>query len=242
MSDTGPGPCAETHEIAGLSDLSSSGNRAVMFAARENERRGEGDPMKTTIERARESVQALGDVPKQLAELALMSVAQLQEKYRELYGEPTHTRNRDYLRKRLAWRVQELAEGGLSERSLSKIIELGDELPERWRMRRAETLATEPATAPVSEPTTPAPTPVSAPTAPRVTPPQKRDPRLPPVGTVLTRAFNGTNHEVTVTEDGFLYAGQSYRTLSAVARQITGTQWNGFTFFGLPKQDARSAA
>jgi hypothetical protein len=176
--------------------------------------------MRTTIERVREAVGSLGDVPTQLAALESMSVNQLKERYRELYGEPTHTRNRIYLRKRLAWRIQELAEGGLTPSTLSKIAELGDELPESWRRRQVEPPP------PAAAPTTTA---VSTP----ATPTKARDPRLPPVGSVVTRLFNDTTHEVTITGDGFRFGGESFKTLSAIARQITGTQWNGFTFFGL---------
>ncbi|WP_442929767.1 DUF2924 domain-containing protein [Myxococcus sp. NMCA1] len=60
-----------------------------------------------------------------------------------------------------------------------------------------------------------------------------RDARLPPPGTVLTRAFKGTQHRVTVREEGIEYDGQLHRSLSSVAKLITGTAWNGFTFFGL---------
>lgn len=61
----------------------------------------------------------------ELAELSRMTGAQMAEKYLALYGQPAHSRNKDFLRKRLAWRIQELAEGGLSERALARIEELG---------------------------------------------------------------------------------------------------------------------
>jgi len=66
-----------------------------------------------------------------------MNVGQLAEKDRELYGEPTRTRNKEYLRKRLAWRIQEQVEGGLSASALERIAQLGDDVPERWRMRQS---------------------------------------------------------------------------------------------------------
>jgi len=164
----------------------------------------------------------LGDVPTRLAALLEMTVGDLADLYLSLYGEPTRSRNRDYLRKRLAWRIQEMAEGGLSQRAIKRIAELGDNLPERWRMRQAA----------AEQPITP--------------PPTDRDPRLPPVGAQLRRIYQGTPHDVTVVEDGFLYQGQRYRTLSAVAKLITGTAWNGFLFFGLTKpatvSDASSPA
>ncbi|NOJ81591.1 DUF2924 domain-containing protein [Myxococcus xanthus] len=164
---------------------------------------------------ARAARKELADVPHQLAALASMSVPDLAEKYLEVYGEPTRSRNRDYLKKRLAFRIQELAEGGLSARAVARISELGDKLPERWRMRQVE--ETKPATPPP-----PAPAPVDG-----------RDARLPPPGTVLTRVFKGAQHRVTVREEGIEYDGQLHRSLSSVAKLITGTAWNGFTFFGL---------
>ncbi|WNZ64006.1 DUF2924 domain-containing protein [Myxococcus sp. MxC21-1] len=163
---------------------------------------------------ARAARKELADVPQQLAALASMSVPDLAEKYLEVYGEPTRSRNRDYLKKRLAFRIQELAEGGLSTRAVARISELGDKLPERWRMRQVE----EP------KPATPPPPPSAA---------DGRDTRLPPPGTVLMRMYKGTQHRVTVREDGIEYEGQLHRSLSSVAKLITGTAWNGFTFFGL---------
>ena len=132
--------------------------------------------MSKTTARARANARELGDVPTQLAALEQMNVGQLAEKYRELYGEPTRTRNKEYLRKRLAWRIQEQVEGGLSASALERIAQLGDDVPERWRMRQA---------AQVQDLGT-------------VQPTEPRDPRVPPVGTVLRRVFNGVAHEFTV--------------------------------------------
>ena len=61
----------------------------------------------------------------------------------------------------------------------------------------------------------------------------KRDSRLPSPGTLLKRTFNDKEHTVRVLEDGFKYNDKPYRSLSAIAREITGTSWNGFGFFGL---------
>ena len=170
--------------------------------------------MSKTTARARANARELGDVPTQLAALEKMNVGQLAEKYRELYGEPTRTRNKEYLRKRLAWRIQELAEGGLPASALERIAQLGDDLPERWRMRQA---AHERNAGPAQ-------------------PLEPRDPRVPPVGTVLHRVFNGVAHEVTVCSEGFEHGGERFKTLSAVAKHITATPWNGFLFFGLKKR------
>jgi Protein of unknown function (DUF2924) len=146
----------------------------------------------------------------ELAVLSRMTGAELAEKYLVLFGQPARSRNKDFLRKRLAWRIQELAEGGLSERALARIEELGaDALTSRRRPVRA-----------------------GMPASPR--PPSggaARDPRLPPAGTVVRRLHGTTEHSVAVLEDGFEYKGGRYRSLSKIARVITGTPWNGYLFF-----------
>jgi hypothetical protein len=59
------------------------------------------------------------------------------------------------------------------------------------------------------------------------------DSRDPVIGTRLVRAWDGAEHTVTVMKDGFDWQGRKFKSLSAVARAITGTQWNGYRFFGL---------
>ena len=59
------------------------------------------------------------------------------------------------------------------------------------------------------------------------------DSRNPVVGTRLVREWDGVEHTVTVMTDGFDLQGQKFKSLSAVAKAITGTQWNGYRFFGL---------
>ena len=149
---------------------------------------------------------------RRLAALADMSVGELAAEYREVFGEPTRSRNKGYLRKKVAWRVQELAEGGLSERARSRIEELNADAPAQWRgrgqRRKAASRSVDPA----------------------------RDPRLPDPGIVLTREYQGVDHEVTVLDEGFEYQGERYRSLSKVAREITDTNWNGFLFFGLQRR------
>lgn len=176
---------------------------------------------KTATARARAAVRELTDVPTQLQELAGMKVEELAQRYRELYGEPTRSRNKGYLKKRLGWRIQELSEGGLPPQVIAKVAELGDGLPERWKMRQAEKArAKEKAK---EEAAAAGGAPVEAP----------RDPRLPPVGSVLRREYQGVECEVTVGPEAFEYQGERFKTLSAVARRITGTPWNGYLFFGL---------
>lgn len=156
-----------------------------------------------------------------LAELEHMTVAELAARFEALFGRPTRTRNRDYLRKRLGWRVQELASRGLSPSAVARIASLGDGLPERWRMREVAAGVPVVAEAPAHE-------------APR-------DPRLPPPGTTLRRVVGREVHEVFVLAGEFDYRGERFKTLSAVAKRITGTAWNGFAFFALPKAPRKEA-
>ncbi len=156
-------------------------------------------------------------------DLESMSVSELRERYREVFEEESHSRNRNYLIRRIAYRVQELAGGSLSERARERIEVLSRTAPIRRR--------------PLPEPK-PGPEPVSVKVE---TPaPSNRDPRLPPPGVVIHRTYKDVVHEVTVLDAGFEYRGEQYKSLSAIAKKICGAQSNGFAFFGLAK--AREAA
>ncbi len=69
-----------------------------------------------------------------------------------------------------------------------------------------------------------------------------RHDRRPIAGTRLVREWRGTEHVVTVLTDRFEWQGRPYRSLSAIARAITGTRWNGWTFFGVRDVTARRRA
>jgi len=163
--------------------------------------------------RADQSLRELSGITEQLTALGRMTVGELREQYREVYGEPTRSRNKDYLRKQVAWRIQELAEGGLSTRARSRLEELATNAPTRWRRPRGQ--------AAISSNEAPA---------------KDRDPRLPSPGSAIRKTYKGAQHLVTVRADGFEHAGRFYPSLSAVAKAITGTHWNGFLFFGLKKR------
>lgn len=154
---------------------------------------------------------AFANAKREIAALDELTVGELAEKYRDVFGVPTRTRNKDYLRRRIAWRIQEKHEGGLSPRALERIEQLAPHAPARWH-----------------EPTT---TRAASGAAGRRSKTEPRDPRLPPPGHVLTRFHDGVEHRVTILSDGFEYRGEHHRSLSQVARLITGTPWNGFRFF-----------
>lgn len=148
----------------------------------------------------------------QIAALRKLSVADLQKLYREYYGRESRSRNRDWLFKRVAFRMQELRYGGLTEQAKRRAKILAQD--ERLRTRPLAGLgrATEP------ESTHP------------------KDQRLPPVGTVLTKVHGGEVHAITVLADGFEYRGEVYPSLSRIAKKVTGTSWNGFLWLGLQKR------
>ena len=164
-------------------------------------------------------------VTSQINALRRMTVRELRIKWRELYGEDSRSCNRQYLWRRLAWRVQELAYGGLSERADARIAELNRDddlrmLPPRGWQPRANGNGDQP--------------------GPQTTRQLLRDPRLPRPGSTLTRRYRGHEIRVTVLEDGFEYEGRHHSSLSALAREITGQRWNGLLFFGLAKRKRRN--
>lgn len=151
------------------------------------------------------------NLAKELAALEQMTVGQLQQRYADVFGEAVRSRHKQYLIRRIAWRLQANAEGGLSERALRRAEELADVADVRVTPPRGR---------------------IAADPAPRVgTPSRPSDPRLPPAGAAITRKYKGQTLTVTVLADGFEYAGERYPSLAAVAKAITGSHMNGFRFF-----------
>jgi hypothetical protein len=171
-----------------------------------------------TMKRAAAVRNQVADMAAQIAALERMTTGELATRYAEIFGETTRSRNKSYLKKKVAYRIQEIAEGGLSARAKSRIEELAEDAPIRHRQRRVAEPASENAAPHGSNPG------------------QGRDPRLPPVGEVLVKVHRGTEHQVLMLEDGFEYQGERYTSLSKIAKEITGTNWNGFLFFGLTQR------
>ena len=159
----------------------------------------------------------------QIQGLSRMTVGELRKKYLEVFGEETRSYHKAFLCKRIAWRLQALAEGDLSERARRRAGELANDADLRLRAPRDR-----------SRPGSAA---EQARTAGRLS--TSRDRRLPLPGTLLVRAFQGRDLVVQVLDDGFAFEGRRYRSLSAIARQVTGSQWNGFAFFGLTRGKKR---
>ena len=163
------------------------------------------------------------NLAEELALLPRLGVADLRSRYAELFGETTRTGNKAWLVKRLAWRLQALAEGDLSERARRRAAELAQD---------ADLRLSPPRPAPIL--------PVAATDMGSARLPSKRQDRLPPAGTLLRRPYKGTIVQVRVLEHGFLYEGTIYPSLSAVAKAITGSHCNGYGFFRLLPKGAAS--
>jgi hypothetical protein len=154
-------------------------------------------------------------IARDLAALQRLSVSQLQARHAELFGETTTARHKTWLIRRLAWRVQALAEGDLSERARHRAAELARDADVRLQPPKTTTTA---ATQHDGQP------PVGRGSV---------NHRLPPPGTIITRPYKGQVLQVQILEQGFAFNGRVYRSLSAVAKAITGAHYNGYLFFRL---------
>lgn len=149
-----------------------------------------------------------------IALLEKMTVKQLAERFEEVFGEQCRSRHKRYLIRRIAWRLQASAEGGLSERARQRAEELADDAEIRVTAPREKGTDDD-----------------SAPATIKMQPP--RDPRLPPPGNWIERNYKGHTIRVLVVADGFEYECERFRSLSAIAKVVTGSHMNGFLFFRL---------
>ena len=140
-----------------------------------------------------------------LAALAGLSLADLRLEWRRLYRAEPPRLSRDIMMRAIAYRLQEIAHGGLSKVTQRRLMTLSNQLE----------------------------------TAGRITP--LTGPRIKP-GARLVREWRGRTHTGCVIDDGFEFQGKTYRSLTKIARDITGAQWSGPRFFGLTKTSATAAA
>jgi len=159
------------------------------------------------------------NISKELAALERMALADLRAKYAEVFGEGTSSRHRQFLIRRIAWRLQANEEGDLSERARQRAKELAAHADVRLTAPQEKALGSG--------------TEAEARVATIELSP---DDRLPMPGAIITRRYKGRLLEVRVLPHGFEYEGEIYRTLSAVAGKVTGTHWNGYHFFRLLKK------
>ncbi len=150
-------------------------------------------------------------IAQQILDLQDMTAPQLAKRYEELFDKPPRIKNKAFLQRRVAWRIQELTYGGLSNQAKTHLDELiaqidlplGD-LPRRGLRKRRRT-----------------------------------SPGNPLIGTTLVRHWKGQEIRVEVLDDGFEWQGVVHKSLSAVAKAVTGSHWNGRLFFGLTKRKTR---
>jgi hypothetical protein len=147
-----------------------------------------------------------------LAELERLSHAALKKHWCALFGSEPPAYGRQFLRRRLAYRIQECAFGGLSEDARTQMEALVPSVESQENQ-----------------------------SAPSGTKQRRRKPDLAPPGTRLIREFRDKRYEVVIGESSFEFEGRRYRSLSAIAREITGTQWNGPAFFGLREKSAKES-
>ncbi|MBI5725837.1 MAG: DUF2924 domain-containing protein [Planctomycetes bacterium] len=140
-------------------------------------------------------------VLRQLAELQDMPFAALKERWRSLYGTEPPAYKREHIIRRLAYRIQELAFGGLPDQTKAELERIAEEDECQRKDNRAQRGK--------SKGTRPLP------------------------GTRIVRDWNGQRHEITAVEGGFEYKGRKYKSLSGIAKVITGAHWSGPQFFGL---------
>ena len=172
-----------------------------------------------------------------LAQLQTLTIKQLKAQIAELTGQTLKSNNRPYLIGKLTKALEAKAAAEAEQARQAKKTKThaqGRDQEEREDRDQAETVEKSTKAEKAERRTR---------TSPRKS--GERDPRLPAAGTVLEREHQGKKIRVTVLEDGFRYEGETYHSLSTVARVATGTIWNGFTFFKIapyPKRNQAQAA
>jgi hypothetical protein len=152
-----------------------------------------------------------------IAQLQAASIEALKHRYKELFGALPRSNHREALFRRIAWRLQVLADGDLSERARHRAAEIAQDADLRILPPR-DFLA-----GPCS--------PVDRANRERFR--ARYDRRVPPPGTVLKREYKDQTLAVKVSGHGFEFEGRHYNSLSAIASEVTGTRWNGYAFFRL---------
>ena len=157
-----------------------------------------------------------------IAALAAMNVPALREEHRKVFGKEPASSHRQFLFRKIAWRLQADEEDwqpdGILElaRGIARNSPLRNRVISNASKRRASLPPGQTAVATI-EP--------------------DRDPRLPMPGGWIMKHYKGRTHVVQVLDDGrFAYNDRRYKSLSAIAQEITGTKWNGLLFFGLTEK------
>jgi hypothetical protein len=158
------------------------------------------------------------DIINQIEGLRRVKVRELRDRYKEIFGEESRSNHKEFLFRRIAWRLQALAEGDLSERARQRAVEIAQDADLRICGPKPEGTS---------------PDGIGGRQSP------SSDRRVPLVGTLLIRHYKNRKITVQVLDGGFQYEDRFYKSLSAIAREVTGTQWNGYLFFGLKARTKR---
>jgi hypothetical protein len=161
---------------------------------------------------------------KEIERLRRLTVGQLRVKYLEVFGQSSRSNHKQFLFRRLAWRLQAQAYGDLSDQARQQALAIAQDVELRIKAP-AHLVGT---ARQVLQPTL------------RSRHKPGRDERLPKPGSFLQREFKGEMVIVQVLADGFQYQDRYYKSLSAIARQVTGTAWNGYDFFRLKASTGES--
>ena len=174
----------------------------------------------TVVDAHREETRIVNNtVLMEVENLRRATLAGLREKYREVFQEETRSRHREHLFRQIAWRLQALAEGDLSERARGRAREIARDAdlrtvaPTDFFIVNGESVRTTRGERNRRE----------------------QDSRLPLPGALLSRKWKGRTILVEVLAKGFRYDNRPYSSLSAIAVAVTGTRWNGLAFFGLTR-------
>ncbi len=156
----------------------------------------------------------------ELAALKQTPLPGLKARYMEAFGEPTRSNHRQYLIKRILWRLQANEQGDLPERARRRAAELANDADLRFRAPAGflDRVAAD------------------APVVVGVLGSTRKPAALMP-GSLLRREYKGRTICVRVLEKGFEYQGAVYRSLSAVAKAVSGAHWSGAHFFGLRSRE-----
>jgi hypothetical protein len=149
----------------------------------------------------------------EIMELKNKTLPELKAKYNELYGSETApSSNKIYLWRKIAFKLQEIEHGGLSGEAQGKIeefIQKYDPVNNKALRPGADTVGDNKRSK------------------------IARDKRLPIPGTIITKEYKGTSLEVRILDNGFEYNNKQYKSLTAIAKEVTSAHWNGYLFFGL---------
>jgi hypothetical protein len=165
------------------------------------------------------NLQIASRVPREAVDvhrLAEMQPCELQQLYKRIFGCAIPSGNSDQARRKIAWHLQAEREGCLPESARRQALAIAKEASLRIHVRHGSARSALPhatVTGIVSD----------------------HDSRLPMPGSIIVKDHHGKTVVVRVLDAGFEYDGKRFASLSAIAKQITGTKWNGFLFFGLAK-------